>query len=187
MALPKLQQKDGYELQFFTNHVGHFALVTGLTDLLTENGRVVVLSSAAHRMAEGSGLELDNLSGESNYHPWRMYARSKLANILFARSLARRLGAKQTANSLHPGVIQTNLARHVENPEAMFESMRNRLKTIPQGAATQCYVAVRPELAGVTGRYFSDCDEAEPIRIALDDDLAEQLWRRTEEIVASSR
>ena len=91
------------------------ALVTGLVGQLTERGRVVVVSSAAHTMAAERGLELGNLSGEEDYHPWRMYARSKLANILFARALSRRLGAARTANALHPGIIETNLGRHVPN------------------------------------------------------------------------
>ena len=188
MALPELQQRSGYELQFFTNHVGHFALVTDLVDTLTDNGRVVVLSSEAHRISEQTGLEIDNLSGERDYHPWRMYGRSKLANILFARSLAARFsaaGSARTANALHPGVIATNLARHIPDPEAMFERMRPRMKSIPQGAATQCYVATRPELAGTSGAYFSDCSEVDPIAFAKDDDLAEALWAKTEEIVAA--
>ena len=106
-----------------------------------------------------SGLELDNLSGESNYNDWRMYGRSKLANILFAKALQKRFeGSNRTANSVHPGVIRTNLARHVENVEAMFESLKDRvtLKSVEQGAATQCLVATRPELAGVGGKYFKE-------------------------------
>lgn len=185
MAIPELRQQRGYELQFYTNHVGHFALVTPLAPLLTDDGRVVILSSMAHRMAEERGLELDNLSGAHEYHPWRMYGRSKLANILYARSLARRLKPGQTANSVHPGVIETNLARHVPNPEQMFAGMRDRLKTIPQGAATQCYVAVHPQVRAVTGRYFVDSNEATPIAAASDDALAEALWAETERIVAA--
>jgi len=185
MALPTVQQVAGYEAQFFTNHVGHFVLVTGLLDRLTPTGRVVVLSSGAHRYA-ARGLELDNLSGEVDYDPWRMYGRSKLANILFARSLAKRFaGTERTANALHPGVIQTNLSRHIADPEKMFASLRPSLKTIAQGAATQCYVAVRPELAGVSGRYFSDCAEATTLPAGQDDALAEVLWAKTVEIAAA--
>lgn len=185
MALPELRQQHGYELQWFTNHVGHAALVTPLAGSLTDDGRVVILSSMAHRMAEERGLELDNLSGERDYHPWRMYGRSKLANLLYARALARRLKPGQTANAVHPGVIETNLARHVPNPEQMFAGMRDRLKTVPQGAATQCYVATNPRVRGVTGRYFIDSNEATPIAAATDDALAEALWARTEQILAA--
>jgi NAD(P)-dependent dehydrogenase (short-subunit alcohol dehydrogenase family) len=186
MALPTLQQKDGIELQFYTNHVGHFLLVTELCDSLSADGRVVVLSSGAHYYYAESGLELDNLSGERDYNDWRMYGRSKLANILFAHSLNKRFsGTKRTANSVHPGVIRTNLARHVDNVEGMFESLKKRvtLKSIAQGAATQCLVATRPELADVGGKYFSDCQITTPAAVAQDDSLAEKLWSITEDLI----
>ncbi|HHO50374.1 MAG TPA: SDR family oxidoreductase [Deltaproteobacteria bacterium] len=182
MALPELRQRHGLELQLLTNHVGHFILVTGLLDRLSEAGRVVVLSSGAHHRAEG--LELDNLSGERDYQPWRMYGRSKLANILFARSLAQRLSGGRTANAVHPGVIATNLARHVPDPEALFARMRPQMKTVEQGAATQCLVATHPGLASSSGLYFSDCQPTDPSDLAQDDALAAELWARTEQLVA---
>jgi len=184
MALQSLQQTLGIEQQLYTNHIGHFVLVTGLLDQLKPGGRVVILSSEAHRMAR-QGLELDNVSGDDNYHPWRMYGRSKLANILFARSLTRRFaldGSGRTANALHPGVIQTNLARHIPDPGPMFARMQKIEKTIPQGAATQCFVATHPALQGVSGRYFSDCAELAPIPAALDDAAAAALWAWTESV-----
>ena len=182
MALPRLQQTQGIEQQLFTNHVGHFALITGLLPKLSAQGSVVVLSSAAHRMAKD--LELNNLSGEDNYHPWRMYGRSKLANILFANALSRRLQAGQRANSLHPGVIQTNLARHVPDPEGLFARMKTSMKTVAQGAATQCYVAVHPDVSSTTGAYFSDCQQTAPTDIAQNEALAEQLWTISEQLIA---
>lgn len=187
MALPELQQVHGVERQLFTNHVGHHLLVTGLLDALTDGGRVVVLSSGAHFYAREHGLELDNLSGaERPYDPWRMYGRSKLANILFARAVARRLPAGRTANAVHPGVIRTNLARHVPNVEQMFEGMRNRLKSLGQGAATQVLVATHPSLAGTTGAYFADCAVADALPVAYDDALGERLWEVTEDLLARS-
>ncbi len=186
MALPELRQAHGVELQLLTNHVGHHLLVTGLIDALTDDGRVVVLSSGAHFYARDSGLELDNVSGERDYHPWRMYGRSKLANILFARGLSRRLqGTGRTANAVHPGVIMTNLARHVPDAESLFESMKARMKTVAQGAATQVLVATHPSVAGTTARYFADCQEAEALPIAYDDDQAEALWAWTESVTAA--
>lgn len=185
MALPDLQQVAGYERQFFTNHVGHFVLVTGLLDRLKKAGRVVMLSSGAHFYAK-RGLELDNLSGEVDYDPWRMYGRSKLANILFARSLAKRFeGTARTANAVHPGVIETNLGRHVPDREDMYERMKNMLKTVSQGAATQCYVALHPATAKLTGTYFSDCAMAKTIPEGRDDDLAQALWEVSERIAAA--
>ena len=187
MALPTLQQQNGIELQFYTNHVGHFTLVTGLCDILCDDGRVVVLSSGAHYYAAQSGMEMNNLSGERDYHDWRMYGRSKLANILFAKALNKRFaGTNKTANSVHPGVIRTNLARHVDDVEGMFASLKGRvqLKSIGQGAATQCLVATHPSLAGIGGMYFSDCQITSPAAVAEDAELAETLWKATEELIA---
>ncbi len=186
MAIQDCQQVHGYEKQLFTNHVGHFVLVTGLVERVESGGRFVILSSGAHRMAK-RGLELDNLSGEDDYAAWRMYGRSKLANIFFARSLSRRLeGTGRTANSLHPGVIETNLGRHVPNREAMYGRLKDVLKTVEQGAATQCWAAVHPALEGVTGEYFSDCAVENVLWPEGDiDELGEQLWSVTEEIVAA--
>jgi WW domain-containing oxidoreductase len=186
MALPELQQKNGYELQFYTNHVGHFALVTGLVDVLNDGGRVVIVSSAAHRFALERGMELDNLDGARDYHPWRMYGRSKLANILFARALAARFSADGTgrvANSLHPGVIETNLGRHVPDRDGMYARLRPSMKTLGEGAATQVCLAVRPEHATTNGQYFSDCQPEKTIPQGQDDALGEALWTATERIV----
>src|SRR6185369_3724090 len=94
--------------------IGHFLLVTGLLGQLAPTGRVVMLSSDAHNMAPATGIQFDDLTFEKSYRPWKAYGQSKLANLLFARSLARRLaGTSQTANALHPGVIATNLGRHM--------------------------------------------------------------------------
>ena len=187
MALPELHQQHGYELQFFTNHIGHFALVTSLLDSLKDTGRVVVLSSDAHKRTPTEGIGFDNLSGEKGYRPWTAYGQSKLANLLFAKELAQRLeGTDKTANSLHPGVIRTNLARNM-NPIArgVFAiTAPLLLKTIPQGAATQCYLATHPSLAYTSGRYFADCNQASPSRHGSDDALATKLWEVSEKIVA---
>jgi NAD(P)-dependent dehydrogenase (short-subunit alcohol dehydrogenase family) len=187
MALPKLKQAHGYELQFFTNHIGHFMLVTGLLDRLTPDGRVVVVSSDAHRAAPREGIELDNLSGERHYRAWKAYGQSKVANILFTKELARRLGSGgRTANALHPGVIATNLSRSM--PAVARGALKLAaplfLKTAPQGAATECYLATNPALAGVTGEYFADCNLARPSAIASDAVLAARLWEESERIVA---
>jgi len=98
MALPKLELVRGYEAQFFVNHVAHFILVTELLDALTDYGRVLVLTSVAHWLAPRRGIEFDNLSGQRSYTSLRAYGQSKLANILFAKELARRLaGTTKTA------------------------------------------------------------------------------------------
>jgi NAD(P)-dependent dehydrogenase (short-subunit alcohol dehydrogenase family) len=184
MALPKLEQLYGYEKQFFTNHIGHFALVTGLLAELTPEGRVVVVSSGAHRRAPRQGIELDNLSGERGYRPWVAYGQSKLANLLFARELSRRLpGPRQSANALHPGVIATNLTRSLPVMDLVMRVLTPiALKSIPQGAATQCYVATHPALAA-NGEYFSHCNIARSSARGRDRELALKLWETSERIV----
>jgi WW domain-containing oxidoreductase len=188
MALPKREVAHGYELQFFTNHIGHFILVTGLLGQLTATGRVVMLSSSAHTMAPKGGIELDNLDGSRRYQQWRAYGQSKFANILFAKELARRFeGTARTANAVHPGVILTNLSRHL-NP--VVRAMQGAivplvLKSVPQGAATQVYVATHPSLQTVNGKYFADCNVTLPRRDAEDASTARKLWDVSEQIVAS--
>lgn len=188
MAPARLQQKHGYELQFFTNHVGHHLLVTRLLDRLSDAGRVVMVSSRAHHSAPPEGIRFDDLSAERSYSPWTAYGQSKLANLLFAKHLATRLPRPgQTANAVHPGVIRTNLQRHLGLGLRMVFATLGPLmmKTVPQGAATQCYVAVHPAAASVSGEYFVDCKVARPSRQARDAALAAELWERTERILAS--
>ena len=188
MALPKVERKYGYELQFFTNHVGHFMLVTGLLDHLGPTGRVVMLSSAAHTRTYAEGIRLDDLGAERGYTAWGAYGQSKLANLLFTRELAKRLPAGQTANAVHPGVIATNLSRHMAAPvQVLWNSVASWLflKDVAQGAATQVYVAVNPGASSITGEYWSDCNVARSTPHGEDMALAAALWKKTEEIVAS--
>jgi NAD(P)-dependent dehydrogenase (short-subunit alcohol dehydrogenase family) len=188
MALPTLELKHGYEAQFFTNHVGHFLLVTGLLDQLSPTGRVVMVSSRAHHRAPPEGIVFDNLSGQRSYDPWEAYGVSKVANLLFARQLAKRLaGTARTANVLHPGVIRTNLSRHMGGViNVLFQGLGPLLfKTIPQGAATQCFLATHPSVAAVSGEYFEDCNVATSSAAGRDMALAERLWQETERIVAT--
>ena len=188
MALPEAVQARGVELQLFTNHVGHFALITGLLDQLAADGRVVVVSSGAHRGAPAAGIEFDNLDGTRDYQAWKMYGQSKLANILFAKALARRFaGTGRVANALHPGVIETNLLRHqMDAADSILERIgRKNLKSIPQGAATQVFLAAHPDGAAHSGAYFDSCQPAEPLPLALDEALGERLWAWSEQLVAA--
>lgn len=187
MALPQLSQAHGYELQFFTNHIGHFILVTGLLDQLAPDGRVVMLSSSAHTRAPREGIQFENLSGGRGYSGWTAYGQSKLANLLFAKELARRLsGSGQTANAVHPGVIATNLGRHMPAVAQAGFSLVGPLflKNVAQGAATQCYAATHPAVAGVSGEYFADCNVARSSALSRDAALAERLWKESERIAA---
>ena len=186
MALPKLNLQHGYELQFFTNHIGHFLLVTSLLDRLADDGRVVMVSSSAHHNTPKSGIQFDNLDGKRGYSPWANYGQSKLANVLFANALAKRFrGTAKTANSLHPGVIHTNLARSM-NPIARVALSIGAplvLKSTAEGAATQTYLAVHPAVAGVSGKYFADCNESRTSSHGRDDAMADKLWETSERIV----
>ena len=187
MNIPTPQQKFGWELHLFTNHVGHFMLVTGLLDRLAPSGRVVVTASRAHRRAPPPGIDFDNLSGARGYAPMKAYGVSKLANILFTRELARRLGSGgQTANTLHPGVIATKIGRTL--PAVAQLAFRVAaplvLKTPAQGAATQCYLAASPAVAGVTGDYYADFNPSETNAFGRDMTLAARLWEASEALVA---
>lgn len=189
MALPKRQLKHGVEEQLFTNHVGHFLLVTGLLGQLTPAGRVTMLSSAAHKGTYPEGVRLDDWAAERGYTAWGAYGQSKLCNMLFARHLGRVvLQGAQTANAVHPGVIATNLGRHMPNFATTLMSAVGPalvLKTIPQGAATQLYVATHDATASARGLYFSDNNITRPSRFGEDDALAAAVWKRTEELVAT--
>ncbi len=185
-ALPHLRTKDGIELQFRTNHLGHFMLVTELLGHLTHDARVVVLSSEAHRNAYRGGIQFDNLDGALGYRAWGAYGQTKLANILFARELARRLRDRQVANAVHPGVIHANLAGS-RNPLAEFGLTMGSpllLKTVAQGAATQTWAAVHPDAGNITGSYLKDCNLARTSALGRDDVLARRLWYESERLVA---
>jgi len=187
MALPKLEKAYGYELQFVTNHIGHFILVNGLLDQLTDDGRVVMLSSEAHKQAPKGGIDFDNLDGSKGYSSFKAYGRSKIANYLFAVELKNRLAAtNRTANALHPGVIDTALSRSMNPLVGIFYAVAKplALKSVPQGAATQVYVATHPSLAGVSGKYFSNCNISRTRRDGTDEATAKRLWTVTEEIVS---
>jgi len=187
MALPKLETAFGYELQFFTNHIGHFMLVTGLRDALKPDGRVVMLSSALHTTAPVGGIDFDNLDGKKGYKPWAFYGQSKMANLLFAKELARRFqpGAK-TAYAVHPGVILTNLGRSMGSmTRTIFNTVGPLFtKTIPQGAATEVFCAVNPKATKFSGEYLADSNVAKPRAEANDPALAKKLWDLSESIVA---
>lgn len=188
MALPRLEQAFGYELQFFTNHIGHFILVTGLLERLAEKGRVVMLSSSAHRMAPKEGIRFDDLAGTKHYEKWSAYGQSKFANLVFAKELARRFaGTKKVANAVHPGVIETKLARSMNSVVGIGYAIANpvALKSIPEGAATQCYAAVHPDAATVSGAYFMDCNIGRSRKLGDDPELGTRLWEESERIASS--
>jgi len=190
MAPVEHRQKNGLEIQFLTNHVGHYLLIRKLEAKLraAPSARVVITSSGGHSHAPRQGIEFDNLSGEDSYNAWKSYGQSKLANILCAKFLAREFAdANVCVNALHPGVIQTNLARDtgglMTGVIRLFAPLFER--SIEQGAATQVYLAVHPECEGVTGEYFADCKVAKPSAHARNLELAEQLRRVSDRAIAA--
>jgi NAD(P)-dependent dehydrogenase (short-subunit alcohol dehydrogenase family) len=187
MALPKLRRTpEGWELQFATNHLGHFALALGLHDALAAagNARIVSVSSSAHRV---SPIVFDDIHFVHRpYDPWLAYGQSKTANVLFAVEATRRWAADGiTANALMPGGIRTNLQRYQTGPEFQKIVDSYPWKTLEQGASTSVLLATSPLLEGIGGRYFEDNNEAGPnvppaengvAAHALDPDAAARLW-----------
>ncbi len=201
MAIPTLEvTPSGWERQFATNHLGHFALTTGLHDALAaaDGARVVSVSSSGHL---ASPVVFEDLHFERRpYEPWAGYGQSKTANVLLAVEVTRRWADDGiVANALMPGGIMTNLQRYVSQEvkdswQRMQDEGRVRFKTPQQGAATSLVAAVAPELAGTGGHYLEDCNEAETVandaqvsrgvrQWALDPEAAERLWDVSTELV----
>ncbi|KAK8926210.1 hypothetical protein KSP39_PZI019013 [Platanthera zijinensis] len=198
MFCPYQLSADGVELQFATNHLGHFYLTNLLLDKIKSTaketgteGRIVNLSSIAHLHTYTEGIQFDGINDESRYNDKKAYGQSKLANILHANELSRRLqeeGANVTVNCVHPGLIMTNLMRHSALLMKVIKIFTYMFwKTVPQGAATSCYVALHPSLKGVTGKYFLDCNEMSPSNLAVDAKLAKKLWDFSEGLVRSAQ
>jgi NAD(P)-dependent dehydrogenase (short-subunit alcohol dehydrogenase family) len=201
MALPELTTSQaGYELQFHTNHLGHFQLATGLHGALAaapDGARIVSVSSSGHLR---SPIVWDDIHFAFRpYDPWLAYGQSKTANVLFAVEATRRWADDGiVANALMPGVIRTNLQRHVsgEALNRLRAGSSARWKTPEQGAATSVLVAASPALDGIGGRYFEDCAVAPVVdrrpegnagavaRYALDPEGAARLWEVSERMLA---
>ena len=198
MASPLMRTPQGWEMQFATNHLGHFALATGLhRALAAEGARIVSVSSSAHHR---SPVVFDDIQFEHRaYEPWLAYGQSKTANVLFAVEASKRwAGDGITANALMPGGIRTNLQRYVSDEEldrlrAAAGGAELKWKTPEQGAATSILVATSPLLEGVGGRYFEDCAEAETGKLgartgvaayALDPDAAARLWHVSADLIS---
>jgi len=180
---------DGFELTFAVNHLAPFVLTNALLPLLEASApaRVITVSSANHVGAKT--LDLEDLQSRKRFAWQEVYARSKLCNVLFTRELARRLvGTGVTANCLHPGVIATDFGAggdlHGFNAW-MFRVLKRFLPGPDRGARTSVYLASSPEVAEVTGAYFSDRGPTKPSRLATDDALAAALWRESQRLVDS--
>jgi NAD(P)-dependent dehydrogenase (short-subunit alcohol dehydrogenase family) len=201
MASPLMRTPRGWEMQFATNHLGHFGLATGLHLALAAAGgaRVVSVSSAAHLR---SPVVFEDIHfNERDYEPWAAYGQSKTANVMFAVEATKRWANDGiTVNAVMPGGIRTNLQRYVTDED--LDRMRRQAgdgkgatwKTPEQGAATSVLLATSPLLDGVGGKYFEDCNEAElnepgtrkgVAAYALDPEAAARLWQVSVETLAS--
>ena len=202
MACPKSFTADGFEMQFGTNHLGHFVFVNRIASLFKAGSRLVNLASSGHRYSDVN-LEDPNFE-HTEYTPFVAYGRSKTANILFAVEFDRRHKAQGIrAAAVHPGGIQTELSRHMEpgDLEKLVENINKsrpandpfQFKTVPQGAATSVWAGVRAPADLVGGKYCEDCHLATPeegpnimggVRsYALDPEHAKALWAKSEEWV----
>ncbi|KAK7315072.1 hypothetical protein VNO77_33604 [Canavalia gladiata] len=239
-ATPFMLSKDNIELQFATNHIGHFLLTNLLLDTMKKTtheskkqGRIVNVASSFHQVTYHDGIHFDKINDQSSYHNWLAYGQSKLANILHANELARRLkglvpnfetaldhfdpyldlflvhlmsldrkdgrsvkitknwvelssfkvlvcqedGIDITANSLHPGAVLTNVFRHhIIMSGAINMLGRFVFKNVQQGAATTCYVALHPQVSGISGEFFADSNLTRANSQGRDIDLAKKLW-----------
>lgn len=177
MVCPYGKTADGFEMQIGVNHFGHFLLTYLLIDLIKRSApaRIITVSSMAHSWGS---INLEDINSEKGYNKNSAYSQSKLANILFTRSLAKRLeGTGVTTYSLHPGVVQTELWRHLSGPQQFVMKMVSPFtKNSSQGAQTSIYCAVEPSLEKETGGYYSDCAPANCSAAGKDDVLAEKLW-----------
>ncbi|XP_021905160.1 short-chain dehydrogenase TIC 32, chloroplastic [Carica papaya] len=190
--------EDGIEMSFATNYLGHFLL----TKLLLKNmiktaedtgvqGRIVNVSSSIHGWFSGDMIRfLEQISRSKRYYDsTRAYALSKLANVLHTKELASRLrqmGANVTVNCVHPGIVRTRLTREREGfiTDLVFFLASKLLKTIPQAAATTCYVATHPRLLNASGKYFADCNETWTSKLGSNSIEAARLWAASESLVS---
>ncbi|KAH9774993.1 hypothetical protein KPL71_006264 [Citrus sinensis] len=190
--------EDGIEMTFATNYLGHFLLTKLLLKKMIETakatgiqGRIVNVSSSIHGWFSGDMIRyLGQISrNKSHYDATRAYALSKLANVLHTKELAQRLKqmeANVTVNCVHPGIVRTRLTREREGfiTDLVFFLTSKLLKTIPQGAATTCYVAIHPRLVNVSGKYFADCNEAWTSKLGSNSNEASRLWAASELLVS---
>lgn len=181
MTSTRRKTSEGFELQFFVNHLAYFLLTGQLMAALKRapSARIVNVSSTAHSRGE---IDFNDLQMEHHYRAYDAYANTKLMNILFTYELAHRLeGTHMTSNCLHPGVIRTGLMRGVSPVlHTLWQSLGKFFKQPAEGAETPVYLATSPEVEGVSGKYFRYCREFGTSRASNDRDLQRRLWEESE-------
>ncbi|XP_060532700.1 retinol dehydrogenase 13-like [Cylas formicarius] len=183
---PGSKTADGFESQIGVNHLGHFLLTNLLLDVLKDSApsRIINVSSVAHQRGR---IKKDDFNSDKSYDPAEAYAQSKLANILFTRELANRLqGTGVTVNAVHPGIVDTDITRHMSFYKSRISSILIKpflwpfIKDSRQGAQTVLYLALDPEVEKVSGKYFCDYKEEEISKEAQDEEMAKWLWKVSE-------
>ena len=177
------ETKDGFELQFGVNHLGHFLLTHLLLPLIcaTPNSRIINVSSMAYRFGK---LDFNDLAMEKSYSSAASYSRSKLCNVLFTKELANRLkGTSTTTNSLHPGAVATNILASNNPVRQKFPWIESIAKTPEKGAETSIYLAISEEVSNISGAYFSNCKMKKTTTRSNDPRLAQELWTISEQLI----
>jgi NAD(P)-dependent dehydrogenase (short-subunit alcohol dehydrogenase family) len=183
------ETEDGFETTFGVNHLGPFVLTELLLERIKQSApaRIVNVASTAHKGAR-KGLDFDDLQSTRSYRGMQVYSKSKLANIYFTTELARRLeGSGVTVNCLHPGTVATGYGRDGDSSGVLafgLKLIKPFILSPAKGARTSIFLASSPAVAGVTGQYFVKYKARKPSAAARDDEAAQRLWKRSEELVA---
>ncbi|XP_044487356.1 short-chain dehydrogenase TIC 32 B, chloroplastic-like [Mangifera indica] len=187
--------EDKIEMTFATNYLGHFLLTEMLLEKMIETadqtgvqGRIINLSSVIHTWVKADDFCFARMLNPNNYNGTRAYAQSKLANILHAKEINRQLQARKarvSINAVHPGIVKTGIIRAHKGfiTDSLFFIASKLLKSTSQGASTTCYAALSPQTEGVSGKYFSDCNETNTSPLANDESEAQRLCKQTRALV----
>ncbi|KAK4776812.1 hypothetical protein SAY86_005500 [Trapa natans] len=183
--------EEKIEMTFATNYLGHYLLTEMLMEKMIETaaesgiqGRIINVSSVIHSWVNKETFCFSKMLSPRSYNGTRAYSQSKLATILHAKELARQLKARNarvTINAVHPGIVKTGIVRAHKGfiTDSIYFLASKLLKTVSQGASTTCYVALSPQVEGVSGKYFADCNETSCSAMANDEREARRLWRHT--------
>lgn len=173
--------KEGLEMQFGVNHVGHFLLTMLLLQKLQKGSRIIQVASGAHKWGD---IYFEDLSLEKSFRPFKAYGQSKLANVLFAKELSKKLAPYGiTVNSCHPGAVATNMGVNRETGfgRGVTKLLKPFFRSPEEGAATAVYLATAPSVEGITGEYFYNGKPGKVSRKARDEELSQKLFQWTED------
>ena len=187
ISLDRQETKEGLERQFGINHIGHFLLTTELLDLMGEGSRIVVVASGAHKAGK---IHFDDINLKRGYNVVRAYSQSKLANVLFAKELSKRLKDRGiTVNCCHPGAVATNMgvSRETGFGKTITGLLKPFFQTPAEGARTAIFLATDESVKDISGEYFYRCKIAKSSRRSNDPELAKKLYEFSEALVKEKR